>query len=586
MPTIVPTYNRQREMPSGPNSLPSVRQTAAPTADQLGGNARVPTDYVGRGLQSAAGDFGKIAMQMQEREDADLIFRAETVLKDAALKKSLEWTERRGVQAWDVTKEASTWWGEEAPKLAEGLNERQRRIFDQTVAKYRSQSLESVSKHEAGQRRQSLDESAQASIVSSTNFAAANANNPVAIDTARADIDKRVRARAAIQGWAPERTEIERQNALTTMHQQVLETLADADPDAAEAYLAKYGGEIAGAKRDDAKKLVETSSRLKKVQSFADEAIARGMDEGAAIAEARKRFSGEDEKFAVAEVRSRFVEQDQARNRAQREVAEQVYGIYAQTRSLSAIPPSLVAKMDPKDWVALQNSHAARVSADASRVAAQASRQDAATSRAYAAEQRALEEKGAPKYYEIITRAPEQLAEMSPVDIAQLQGTMSRNQIDDIARRVASAKGGQKDPKAVTDSQVNTMLAPYLKAEGLVGTKKAKKAGQVTLLVRQRIAERQAMQDKPLTRQEIQQEIDGLFMDGTVPGVLWDSDVKKWEVLGTDDEGKWQPKKTQASGVVKAPDAPPVRVNSKAERDKLPAGTRYIHPDGTVRVKQ
>src|SRR5690606_30814313 len=116
--------------------------SAAPTAAQLGANARPTGGLVGEGMKSAGADLMKVGLDMQAREDADMIFRAEVLLKEKLRGESEKWSSRRGVQAWNVTKDATGWWDSEAVKAAEGLNERQRVAFDQTLARMRGISLD------------------------------------------------------------------------------------------------------------------------------------------------------------------------------------------------------------------------------------------------------------------------------------------------------------------------------------------------------------------------------------------------------------------------------------------------------------
>ena len=162
MATVVPTYTGTRELPASPNQLPSVRMTAAPTADQLGANQRAPVDYIGKGLRDASDEAVRIQIERQAREDADMVFRAETMARDRIRKQTADWSARRGVQSWGVTDEADRWYDDNLSDIREGLNERQRRAFDQSVARMRGATLDRLSVHEATERRASLDESASA----------------------------------------------------------------------------------------------------------------------------------------------------------------------------------------------------------------------------------------------------------------------------------------------------------------------------------------------------------------------------------------------------------------------------------------
>jgi hypothetical protein len=209
-----------------------------------------PALLAGSGPQLLA-EAGRAMMEVgaviQEREDADSVMRAETALREQYLGWEAEAKQRRGQQAWGVAKDAGKWFDENAPKVGKDLgNDRQRFLFGQTAAKLRTQSLGTFSEFEQVQRRESLDQSAQASIVSAINLAAANPGNPQVLAAAKADIVTRNRARATLNGWAPELAEAKAAEYLTTFHKQVIQGLVRDNPSAAAAYFDANKGEIAG----------------------------------------------------------------------------------------------------------------------------------------------------------------------------------------------------------------------------------------------------------------------------------------------------------------------------------------------------
>ena len=538
MPIRVPRYDTIRELPSGPNQLPSVRQTAAPSADQLGGNARTPTDYVGRGMQSAAGDFMDVGLQMQAREDADLVFRAETVLKDKLRTESEKWSNRRGVQAWNVTKDASSWWDTEAVKAAEGLNDRQRRAFDQTAARMRATTLDSLSRYEAEQRRASLDESAQANLVASINFAAANTDNPDAIRTAREDVARAVAVRAGINGWVKTKRDNETTDALTTLHTKVLEVLADKDPAAAERYLSENREEIAGAKREHLEKTVRGATRLAKAQSFADDVMARGISETEATAEARKQFEGEDERIAIAEVKSRYLEQRQARENGQKDALDEAYAQMGATGT--------VARIKPSTWAKLGGDMQRRlIEQDEARLARAESRAAARESRAWTREQRSLSVKERETYTNFVDwsrRAADDPASVDEHVVAEevRSGKLTPSQGNAVILSVRKADLGKDQVNLATLERVIRPFATELKYTG----DKAAKKGVLMQVASDEILRRQQATGKPLTQTEMRDIVKDLIVDGVVENdFLWmDSNKKKFEVLGTDKAAKWKPK--------------------------------------------
>lgn len=320
-----------------------IRATVDPVADRQGG--------------ALAQVMFEAGTAMQERQDADQLMRAETEIKTRYLEWESEAKQRRGQQAWGVAKEAAGWWDDSVSKVAQGLdNPLQQRLFAKTANQLRMQSVGAFSAHEAAQRRQSLDDSAQASIVGSINLAAANPQNLELLNSTKADIVKRNQLRAKVNGWDEAITTAKESEYLTNFHKQVMQTLVDRDPAAAEAYFAANQGEIAGSEREAVGKVIKLGVGLRKVQSFADEVVAGGMDEAAALSEARKRFEGDEEKNVVAELKVRFAERTAARERMQRDAADEAYGIYARAGRVSAIPPSVLSKLDGRTLLALRQT--------------------------------------------------------------------------------------------------------------------------------------------------------------------------------------------------------------------------------------
>lgn len=223
-------------------------------------------------LQQAGRVMEEVGAQIQERADADELMRAETAIKGEYLKWEGEAKQRRGQQAWGVAKDAGDWWDQQSGKASEGLTSgRAKKLFAQEVARQKALSVGAFSAHEAGQRRASLDESAQASIVGSINMAAANPNDAALQATVKGDILRRNEMRAKLNGWSSEMADAKRMEYLTNYHKQVIQGLVRDTPEAAEAYFNANKAEIEG-------------SQHAEVGAFAQKATATRIGEAAAAA--------------------------------------------------------------------------------------------------------------------------------------------------------------------------------------------------------------------------------------------------------------------------------------------------------------
>lgn len=322
------------------------------------------------GLFSAAGDqmqrFGRSAMQagadgldiatdMQTRQNADMVFRAETALKTEYIAFENSVRERRGQDAVGVTKQTADWWQKKAAEHADNLeNPVQKYLFNQQAQKLSLPSLDVVSNYETEQRRHSLDESANASIGSSINLAAANATNPVAIGVARDDVIKRTQVRAAINGWGADMRIAEIDKNLTTLHSQVIQNLADTDPTAARAYFAANKKEINGAQYDAIDKLLKHSGALESAQQAVDVLTRLQASETEGLEHIRKEYTGEARQHAEILWKQRFAEKDAMREADQKSAADSAWTLYAKG-GIGTIPASVWTRMDGKDVLAVRD---------------------------------------------------------------------------------------------------------------------------------------------------------------------------------------------------------------------------------------
>lgn len=554
MPISIPTYDSTRTLPAAPNSLPSVRQTAAPTADQLGGNARTPTDYVGAGMQHAGRDFMEVGLRMQEKEDADAVMRAEVLLKDRAREAQTDWGSRRGVNAKGVTQEAGEWYYREGSKIAGTLNDRQKRVFGQTLERMRAQSLDSVSRHEVNERNTALAESAEASIVGSIMFAVENSDVPEAPGIAGAEIDNRVSMLAQSLGWSPERTHIERVKYQTQLHGQIINRLMVDNPDAAEEYLKRNEGNIDPTVVSKLRKGVEASTSVRRAQSFADGVMAAGMSEADAIAKARADLSGDDEVRAVSEIKTRFAEQAAARERAQKAAADAAYQHYAQSGSINAIPPDVWASMDGRDQINLRNFHDQRIER------ANARRSNDPARKA------AIEEQERVTYARLADKLAEDPKGFADVDLVAEGAGLSDSQYKYFADKQASIRAG-----VYVEGPVDQATKRAYKEIGIDGTSKdARKAQAAFLQAMQKVeADFTAKNGRAPTAKEKAELVDGLIVEGTVEDGGWlyfDKSGRRYEAEAKGQ--KFTPNERPKQSA-------PVAVTSRAEVEALPKGTRF-----------
>jgi hypothetical protein len=342
----IPTYD---ELQVQQGVLPAARQSTSATPEMLGG-AAIQQQRTGAALTSVGGDMLKIAEQMQDRENTDVIFRAETGMRDEATKLLQSARERRGVNAKGLTREAETWWDTKI-RDSEALltNDVQRRAFMQRAAVARSSTLANIAGWESEQQRVSAVESGNASIVSATNYAAANFRDDAIRTESMQSVQQNIASLARINGWAPEVTAAKQMEAQTIFHRQIVQNYVNADmPDAAKAYFEVHKDQISGGEHDTFTGLFKAGERKLTAQRTVDAVVKKGLPDSAALDEIRSTLEGEARDIAITDFKTRMAERAGLLKQARDKAEDDAVTAYENGgRRFSAIPTSLLEAMDP-----------------------------------------------------------------------------------------------------------------------------------------------------------------------------------------------------------------------------------------------
>lgn len=363
-------------------ALPGARQASVASPALFGADAD-NTIAMGKGMLTAGTGVANAAYLMQERENADMVFRAETAFKDDYLKFEQTVRSRKGMDAWGATVDAEKWFEEQKKKHSETLgNDAQRYIFDKQFQKLRLSSMGTIANYESDQRHRSVEESANASIVGSVNMAASAAadgfivasgentgdakitkdkdgntvvsapgvtvgRNP--IPGIKQDILNRIEVVSRQNGWSSERKEMEVGKHITNLHKQVIQVLADKDPAAARKYLDANKAEINGSELEQIEKVVRLGGLRGEAQAWVDK-LDPAQEEKFALDGARIEFKDKPElrDAVIGEVKNRFQERRQLREMGQKDAADQAWKI-ASEAGMKAVPSALIASMDGRD---------------------------------------------------------------------------------------------------------------------------------------------------------------------------------------------------------------------------------------------
>lgn len=364
----VPTYDTPQVEA---RALPGVRQSSVASPSLFGASAEQEI-ATGKSLLAAGTGIAAAAEMVQERENADMLFRAETALKDDYLTFEDDVrNNRHGQGAWGVTKDTEKWFGEQEKKHGAILtNDVQRTLFTRSVAKLRQAATGTMSSYEAGERRRSVEEAATASIVGSINLAAKAAADgaarpPVVLDAEgngtagpdpvaglKTDILKRVQVLASLNGWTPERKQFEEAKHLTNLHKQVIQNLTDKAPDKARAYFEANKAEINGTEYDAITKVLKVGETKQAAFAFAERDDIRALEtDQNRIDAAREHFKDEPEKreAAIHEIKTRSAERETFRRQGEQQAGNEAWKVIAAGGGVRGIPASTWTAMSGQD---------------------------------------------------------------------------------------------------------------------------------------------------------------------------------------------------------------------------------------------
>lgn len=475
-------------------------------------------EILGEGLAQFGATVSAVATKMREDRDADVLFRTEAEMKDEYLKWESEQTKRRGTNAWGVTAEAEDWWNKARERYSEKLeNGFQRKALEKTVTNLRLSSTSSLRKFEGEQQRVARTDSAKASITTSIDLAAAHHDDTAALANSRKDIVDRVNVIGDMEGWTPEQRTNETATALSRMHAQVIKAKVEKDPVGAKDYFDANKHEILGTQQADIAKVVNAGTIRKQSQEKSDGYMNLGLGLSATLAKVRAENEGELEDDIVGRVKTQFAEREAAKNLAERNVNDQLWRMFDGGTSFNSLPTGLLAQASPETRRALRNANERRIAGV-----------DVVTDPA--------------AYGELAAKAGDPTSDFKTLDLLAYRDKLSPTDMKRFQDRQARFND---DPDAALDtiSQARQIERTATAPDGLgLDPKKDKERYDVFVrAVEDRIELETRMTGRKLNQAERQAAIDSVILEGTVPGMIWDSRKRAFDVRGTEDEAKFIP---------------------------------------------
>jgi hypothetical protein len=497
-----------------------VRDQALPQVYQSDARADlIPAIGNGRLLSKAGAAIGDLANsmdKMREQDDATAVFQAETVARNNYLKFQAEARKRQGINATGLTTDTEKFWEEQA-QGASLTTDRQRELFIKRLTPLRMSSVESMGTFEFNEKRAANLEGAKASMASAIELAAANPLDPNIRRQALDTIRQNATWISATNGETPE---AQAQNMLTytnTLHASVVQKLVDTDVKAAQAYMAEYGDQMTTKTKLVLDGQIQEGVVIRTAQDESDKyeaQVATGkMTEQDVLQDISARFEGKTEEAVKMEYKRRVADQDAMREKGQKAAADEAWKIFESTGRMSAIPPSLRAKMDGRDLRAIK--HEAQAMSDRAARAAEGAG-----------------ERKFPKTDWEVYGALRQKAFDGKLDMRLISqnfeflGAKERETLIDLA---TNKKGNSGELKAIAtiDQQVNAQTdALKIKDED---------KGKFRALLYSDLEDQQRAKGRELTFTERQQRIDYWLTEGKIPGTLWGTSGRRFELQGNEN---------------------------------------------------
>lgn len=325
----------------------------------------------------AGGQFVEIAARMQDEENITYVNNAAAQLDSYAAERAREAEKVEGLAARGIAANEAEKFKKQRGDIAGKLSPVQRDLFHARTLNSGVHFTDRLARHEYKQNQIATERAMEASLEAKVNVAAADPYNVRAVSEARQDVDTQLKAWAKLRGLeGAEGKDIIDQKRLTLttkLYRSMMDNmLASEDPEGARKLFESNKSEILGAQHDEIKKTLKIAeevgisqdwlgkdrasdgtSRQNMITNIASTELA-GLEEQM-LAEARKKHKGSQEQKVTTEIERRFAQrrtQDAQKRVAATEAAEQ---IFARTRNINAIPAEILAGMDGRTRMALEN---------------------------------------------------------------------------------------------------------------------------------------------------------------------------------------------------------------------------------------
>jgi hypothetical protein len=483
-------------------------QSRRPIVSAAGG------EVLGRAIQEAGQQLSQVAEQIQRDDDAQVVFEARRKLDDWERVNIFDPEKgavaKRGRDAFDLPKTVPQSFDQFASELGANMRTpRQKQAFQEMAMSRRLQLTGWADRYALQQRTVFEEGQYQADIESFADRAAMYSTDPTVVATEAQMLRTRTIGFMRQRGASDEEIQQALLTNSTKLHAQVATAMLRRDPVSAKAYIDANKGsmdpvqfERLSAVADDA--ALDTEAK-RSADSWAGMPMAEQLQKVAAIDDPKLR-----EKTRLF-VRQNQADIEAARSANERAVSDEVWQLVANGTPLNRLPPDLLAQMDGRERVAV-NQH---YQAEARRLREEAQGRSVKTDPGLFAQLWEL-----PRDQFVAERLSKYVDRISQADMKVLL-----NRQDDM-------RAPEKQWDAATkDQQIRT-------AENLLGltSKDQEKKGQFASMAYQAFDTFLTENKRAPSYAERQKILDDLTQEVAVPGFLWDSTKPAFLLTPKDQE--------------------------------------------------
>lgn len=514
-----------------------------------------------RGLAGISSAAGQIAEQEASRQayEVDALVKSSWAETEQTLRQKYQGTNADGYLA-----ELDTWWNDAASDSGTRLGAGARAQVTQSLTLARRQAYSAGVQYVAGEKNRAQEEAFKASKIAERQRAL-NDMRPEALAASREILRQRNADQAVRKGWSAEQLEAANLDDLSQLHIGALQRLVDRDAADAELYFQTHRPEIDAGLQPQLERSLKASGRLAHAQSVADTIMGRRLPLDEAMRTVEREFSGEDEKQIKAELHSRF----SVLEKTARDTQEQLYGT-------AQLEVEQTGRVKASTFGLLSDTHKAAV---LNRIQAESRR-------------RSMDARDKPVrtdwglYVQLRDEQASDPEAFAKRDLGQYVDRLAGAQLEQLADLVTGTrdqarKDARKTPKdaATLTQQANAALA---------GAKitNAERKGKFLSHVQGEVDALAERLGRYPTFDERQPIIDRALIEGRNPDA--------WSITPEFIAGRrraFEMKPEQREALLKAQPAgtlpaEPARVRDEDHFRSLPAGTRFITPDGKTGTKR